>query len=182
MLKGSLLSAMEVEHCHRPDSSTPFSTSNGIGGAVPSVEWEFVAKPDISQPDRYVERGGSFRQDHPSWCRKPEPLDVYEGKMQVVNGKLVKAGHSELIKEELVAGRLCASTHQPLVKPTFAPHARKPRESAQPQHTRERKPRESAAPARVVHTLRQCLACRQVHRASIREVQWRASLLCSPGC
>ena len=37
--------------------------------------------------------------------RKPEPLDVYEGKMQVVNGRLVKAGHSALIKEELVAGR-----------------------------------------------------------------------------
>jgi hypothetical protein len=144
MLKGSLLSAMEAEHCDRPDSSTPFSTSNGIGGAVPSVEWEFVAKPDISQPDRYVERGGSFRQDHPSWCRKPEPLDVYEGKMQVVNGRLVKAGHSALIKEELVAGRLCASTHHPLVKPTCttrekaerksSTHARESREKAQPQH------------------------------------------------
>ena len=106
MLDGSLLKAMEAEHCQRPDKDLPFDTSNGMSGAVSRLEWEFVVDPDTTSPERYVERGGTFREEHPGWCRKPEPLSVYEAKMEGINEKLVGAGQSPLIKEELVAGRL----------------------------------------------------------------------------
>ena len=106
MLDGSLLKAMEAEHCQRPDKDKPFSTSNGIEGATSTREWEFVVNPIATDPDRYVERGGTFRQEHPGWCRQPIELSVYVGKMEGINKKLVEVGQSELIMEELVAGRL----------------------------------------------------------------------------
>ena len=85
MLDGSLLKAMEAEHCQRPDHDKPFSTSNGIEGATSALEWEFVVAPDTSSPDRYPERGGTFREEHPGWCRKPEELSVYEREMERMN-------------------------------------------------------------------------------------------------
>jgi hypothetical protein len=108
MLEGSLLKAMEAEHCTRLDKNKEFNTSNGVSGATAEREWEFVFNPDTSRPGRYVERGGDFRKDHPSWCRKPELLSVYQEKMADVNRRLDDAGQSRLIDEELIAGRLCA--------------------------------------------------------------------------
>ncbi|EOD32716.1 hypothetical protein EMIHUDRAFT_230507 [Emiliania huxleyi CCMP1516] len=108
MVEGSLLKAMETEHCTLKDADEPFDTSNGIEGATSKLEWEFVVAPVIEDQDSpYAERGGDFRTAHREWCRKPEPLLVYEKKMaDEMNPRLVEAGQAPLIKEELVAGRL----------------------------------------------------------------------------
>jgi len=106
MVEGSLLKAMEEEHCNKKDANLPFDTSNGIKGSTPRLEWGFVVAP-LFEDGCYPERGGDFRTVHPEWCRKPEPLAVYEAKMaDEMNPRLVKAGQAPLTKEELVAGRM----------------------------------------------------------------------------
>mmetsp|Transcript_29887 Transcript_29887/g.90939 ORF Transcript_29887/g.90939 Transcript_29887/m.90939 type:complete len:515 (+) Transcript_29887:36-1580(+) len=66
MVEGSLLKAMEEEHCNKKDANLPFDTSNGIKGSTPRLEWEFVVAPVVEDPDgRYAERGGDFRTVHP---------------------------------------------------------------------------------------------------------------------
>ncbi|EOD35777.1 hypothetical protein EMIHUDRAFT_467364 [Emiliania huxleyi CCMP1516] len=107
MVDGSLFKAMETEHCGEKDADVPFDTSNGIKGATSKLEWEFVVAPVEDQDGRYAERGGDFRTAHSEWCRKPEPLPVYEAKMaDEMNPRLEAAGQAPLTKEELVAGRL----------------------------------------------------------------------------
>ena len=102
-LNGSLMASMKAEHCERKDATMPFDTSNGIVGATPSREWEFITEFAVGVD--YVERGGDFRERHPDWCRKAEPLAVYEEKMRLKNEELAKHGGTPLILEELVAGR-----------------------------------------------------------------------------
>ena len=108
MVDGSLFKAMQTEHCAEKDAEVPFDTSNGIEGATSKLEWEFVVAPVVEDPDgRYAERGGDFRTVHPEWCRKAEPLSVYEAKMaDEMNPRLVEAGQAPLTKEELIAGRM----------------------------------------------------------------------------
>ena len=108
MVDGSLFKAMEMEHCAEKDADVPFKTSNGIEGATSRLEWEFVVAPVVKDPDgRYPERGDDFRTAHPNWCRKPEPLSVYEKKMaDEMNPLLIQAGQAPLTLEELAAGRL----------------------------------------------------------------------------
>ena len=110
MADGSLLKAMEAEHCSRNDSKQPFDTSNGMKGVTSAAEWEFVIKPNTTSGHDYPERGGSFRKDHPGWCRKPLELSVFKDKLQRKNAELKEANQAEveLIEEELVGGRLCA--------------------------------------------------------------------------
>ena len=109
MADGSLLKAMEAEHCSANDSNQPFDTSNGMKGVISATEWEFVVEPNTGHD--YPERGGSFREDHPGWCRKPLELSVFKDKLQCMNAALKKAKQAEveLIEEELVGGRLCAA-------------------------------------------------------------------------
>ena len=107
MIDGSLRNAMEVEHCEKVDSTQPFETSNGIKGATSADEWECVVKPNAA-PNRYAERGGSFREEHPAWCRKPLALSHFVKKMREKNAKLKEAKQAALIEEELIGGRLCA--------------------------------------------------------------------------
>jgi hypothetical protein len=38
-------------------------------GVTSLLEWEFVVSPQSAQ--EYTERGGTFREEHPEWCRKP---------------------------------------------------------------------------------------------------------------
>ena len=121
MVEGSLLKAMEAEHCTSEDSKQPFDTSNGITGVTSATEWEFVVEPNAA-PEHYAERGGNFRAEHPDWCRKPLALSVFEEKVQHKNAELreAKQAEVELIKEELVGGRLCAApspSGSPLVHP-----------------------------------------------------------------
>ena len=109
MADGSLLKAMEAEHCSSKDSKQPFDTSNGMKGVTSATEWEFVVKPNIGHD--YAERGGNFRAEHPEWCRKPLELSVFKDKLQRKNAELKEANQAEveLIEEELVGGRLCAA-------------------------------------------------------------------------
>jgi hypothetical protein len=63
----------------------------------------------VTEPHKdtaYPEREG-LREQHPEHCRKPKTLELMLQRMEVdCNEKLRAAGHSELIKEELVGGRM----------------------------------------------------------------------------
>ena len=103
MVRGSLFNAMEGEHTAEKDSFIMFTTPNGVT-TQSATEWEVVSAP--SRGTTYPERDG-FRDRHPEWCRRLKSLDDYMAIMEVeCNQKLRKAGHSELIKEELCGGRL----------------------------------------------------------------------------
>ena len=95
MADGSLLKAMEAEHCDNKDSNQLFDTSNGMKGVTSATEWEFVVKPNTASGHDYPERGGSFREDHPGWCRKPLELSVFKDKLQCMNAELKKANQAE---------------------------------------------------------------------------------------
>ena len=105
-LDGSLLKQAEREHCGLKDAELPFDTSNGIQGTTSAREWEFVVSPKTDGAEEYTERGGDFREKNPEWCRKAIPLAFYEEKMRAKNEELKNSGQTELILEELVAGRL----------------------------------------------------------------------------
>ena len=70
-----------------------------VVGSVP-----VVVKPEDGKD--YPERKG-YRETNPVWCRLPKKLDAMMVVMEeACNSKLRKEGHSELIREELVGGRL----------------------------------------------------------------------------
>ena len=103
MLHGSLLAAMEGEHTTEKDSCISFSTPNGVT-TQSATEWEIVIHP--SRGMSYPERDG-YREKKPQWCRNVKGINDYMDVMERdANQHLRKAGHSELIKEELVGGRL----------------------------------------------------------------------------
>ena len=53
----------------------------------------------------YAERGG-FRVEHPDWCRVIKPVTDFEPEMERLNRQLSKEGHTGLIFEEMLGGRL----------------------------------------------------------------------------
>ena len=64
----------------------------------------FVCLPEAR--DAYPERQG-FREHHSQWCRSPKPLaELMELMESHANERLRAGGHSEMIVEELVGGRL----------------------------------------------------------------------------
>jgi hypothetical protein len=99
----TLFNSMEYEHLHDKDAKDEFS--NNTGTATNSeTEWCVVVKPEKGV--EYPEREG-YREHHPTWVRVPRPLDAMMADMEsFCNERLRKDGHSEAIKEELVAGRL----------------------------------------------------------------------------
>ena len=101
----TLLKAMENEHCTGPDAADDFATSNGVTTTSP-LEWEIVIAPK-RRPDTpdgmYPERQG-MRSSNPEMCRVPTPLpEMVEVMEDYANAPLRKAGHAEMIVEELVA-------------------------------------------------------------------------------
>ena len=103
MIRGSLELAMEGEHKAEKDSTVEFTTPNGMTTSS-AIEWEVVVCPVAGKA--YPERAG-YAQAHPEWCRRARPLNQMLADMEVqCNEKLRKAGHSELIREELIGGRL----------------------------------------------------------------------------
>ena len=107
MFKGSLISMMENEHTAQEDSTTPFETSNGAT-STSAVEWEIIYCPKTGKTAKanYPERAG-LREFHPEWCRKIVPLEeMMEAMENEANARLRKDGHTEMIIEELVGGRL----------------------------------------------------------------------------
>ena len=99
----SLFNMMEFEHLADKDSKMEFTAPNGVTTKA-ETEWTVVCCP-VKGAD-YPERTG-YREHHPSWCRVPTTLDVIVHQMEEqCNKRLRAAGHSELILEELVGGRL----------------------------------------------------------------------------
>ena len=97
------------------DSDISFTTSNRCT-TDSATEWEFAYRPRVEGGRRptgadatysaYPERGGI----KPEWHRKPVPVHAYleeGGALETeANAKLRAEGHSEVILEELLAGRL----------------------------------------------------------------------------
>ena len=106
----SLFKSMENDHCAMADSNELFDTPNGMTSKS-CIEWEVVVDPKpqpagLSETELYPERSG-WRQSNPEWCRKLVPLaTLMEDMKNNCNMQLAKDGHSEVIKEELVGGRL----------------------------------------------------------------------------
>ena len=99
----SLFNMMQYEHLSERDSSVPFESNGGVTTTA-ETEWAIVVKPN--KETDYPERVG-YRERHPGWCRVPSKLDDMLQAMEAnCNERLRKDGHSEMIKEELVAGRL----------------------------------------------------------------------------
>ena len=95
------LDGMEREHCARDDSDEPFTTSNGMT-TTSRQEFEFVVTP---QPGKaYPERRDL--QLKPKLRRQPLPPAALDEMRRAKNKQLRAAGHSELMVEEQIAGRL----------------------------------------------------------------------------
>jgi hypothetical protein len=101
----TLIKAMENDHCSMVDSKDEFTTPNLII-STSVTEWEFVAKPKVPKAGEnmvYPERDNMPANQR----RRPIALQTMEDRMEeICNLKLRKDDHSELIKEELVGGRL----------------------------------------------------------------------------
>lgn len=99
----SLLNMMEFEHCNEKDAKEKFDSNSGVT-TTSETEWLIVVNP--SKDVEYPERQG-YRERHPNWCRIPTKLDDMLAVMETkCNERLRKDGHSEMIVEELIAGRL----------------------------------------------------------------------------
>ena len=99
----SLFNMMEYEHIGDKDATSSFTAPNGTT-TTSEVEWQFVCLPEAR--DAYPERQG-FREHHSQWCRSPKPLaELMELMESHANERLRAGGHSEMIVEELVGGRL----------------------------------------------------------------------------
>ena len=97
----SLMRAMQNEHCASADSKDEFTTTNGVT-TTSAVEWEFCTHPR-KKAFTYPDRGGL----HPNEQRTARTLKEMQEIMEVeANEKLRKGNHSEMIVEELLAGRL----------------------------------------------------------------------------
>lgn len=99
--------AMENEHTTMKDSKVAFTSSNGCTTDA-HTEWEFVYQPqprDGGYPDRIA-----YAHEHAELRRKAIPISAFlaEGGLleTEVNSKLREGGHSEVILEEITAGRL----------------------------------------------------------------------------
>ena len=95
------LDGMEREHTAEADAAVPFTTSNGLT-TTSRVEFEFVARPQlgVAYPERLDVRL------RPELCRRPQPPEAFAEVLRAKNTLLRAAGHSELMVEEQIAGRL----------------------------------------------------------------------------
>ena len=106
MYKGSLFGAMEYEHCAQSDAEIEFTTSNG-STSTSKIEWEVVVAPRKEKGKwAYAERADLVGKAS-AYARSILSLEDMMEKMEVeANQHLRKDGHTELIKEELVGGRM----------------------------------------------------------------------------
>lgn len=95
--------AMEQEHTAMKDSALTFTSSNGCTTQA-RTEWEVAYQPKADA--RYPERKGLEREHHRSFV---PILSFMESGGQLeteANARLREEGHSEIILEELLGGRL----------------------------------------------------------------------------
>ncbi|KAK3271242.1 hypothetical protein CYMTET_20401 [Cymbomonas tetramitiformis] len=95
----SLEENMRREHFACADSVTEFTTGNYGITTTPKLEWEFVVNP---QPGRQYPCETVHAQ-HP---RRMAPLDNFLKVMETINAELAAAGHTTLLREEVIALRL----------------------------------------------------------------------------
>lgn len=69
-----------------------------------ALEWELIVAP--SPGALPPEREGNFRMLHPTWCRGIRPFAELESEMERRNVDLRALGHAEMVREELIGGRL----------------------------------------------------------------------------
>ena len=116
----TIRTAMENEHTSMKDSLLTFTSSNGAT-TESATEWEFAYRP-TRKFGEYPERKG-LREEHPDWQRTPKPISSFlepGGPLEVeANAKLRAEGHSEVILEEVLSGRLYTG---PMCKPD-QPHS-----------------------------------------------------------
>ena len=98
--------SLEIEHTESRDSTTEFRSSNGCT-TTSANEWSVAYAPEPGVV--YPEREG-FRENSPQYCRKPKPISSFFVEGGVVetaaNARLRAEGHTEVILEEVLAGRL----------------------------------------------------------------------------
>ena len=95
------LEGMEREHCRDDDADEPFATSNGMT-TTSREEFEFVVRPQLGKA--YPDRADVML--NPKLRRKPLPPEAFDEVRRQKNALLRAAGHSELMREEQIAGRL----------------------------------------------------------------------------
>ena len=108
----SLTCHLRNSYLPRPTTPPPraeFESSNGVS-TTSAIEWEIVVCPkaELVETSSYPERAGFRETPHlRAWCRVPTPLREVWGKAEdSINPRLEKAGHSTMMEEEVVAGRL----------------------------------------------------------------------------
>ena len=96
--------SMENEHTAGNDATKVFTAANGCTSTA-MTEWKFCYCPETLN-NEFPERPGLSSHQH----RKPIPPSTYlanGGPLETCcNSKLRAGGHSEVIMEELLAGRL----------------------------------------------------------------------------
>ena len=101
----TLLRSMEGDHTRGDDAQLEFVTTNGTTTRS-AIEWEFVTYPQKRPEVPYPERHG-LRESDPACCRVPRTVDEMMEIMEIeANAALRQGNHSEMIVEELLAGRL----------------------------------------------------------------------------
>ena len=99
----SLFNTMEFEHTADKDARTEFKAPNGVA-TKSETEWQVVVAPEKGA--EYPERLG-YKENHPTWCRVPMTIEQMMDQMEEkCNSKLRLSGHSEMILEEMIGGRL----------------------------------------------------------------------------
>jgi hypothetical protein len=99
--------AMVREHTSEADSQHEFVTGNYDVRTTPKIEWCFVASP-ATRSEWPTE--GTLVGTAPEKMRRPLQLSELETRRTAFNARLFALGEPELMQEEVVAGRLCAST------------------------------------------------------------------------
>ena len=132
--KPHVFEAMKAEHCESADSKLDFTTSNYDVTTTSETEWRFVAEPNnspsngnwpaestiskaLAEEAEGLRKGEGRAQlslaalallESGAKPRKPMPLADLRMLQEEKNAELSLIKEKELIKEELVAARLCA--------------------------------------------------------------------------
>ena len=117
----NLMNAMARDHCGEADACVAFTTANYGVTTTARIEWHFVVSPlkglaELRRSRHRVVRS-LVKNGYPTETlrggtpRQPRPLEAFAGALSDVNDKLhLQDVGARLLKEELIAGRLCMRT------------------------------------------------------------------------
>ena len=101
--KPNVIEAMAADHCESVDSKEDFTANNYEVTTTSEMEWRFVAEPDHANGAFPEERKISYPAKH----RKPMSESTLDRLREETNKELLKINEKKLIREELIAARLC---------------------------------------------------------------------------